>query len=126
MRETLSRVAGLVTGVMAGTIALASGAWAAPIGGTYSVESTNLNGSPYTDMVEITAPSDAACEIVWTTTGGSSQGVCMRDGNALAAGYRIGDGVGLVIYLIEENGTLEGHWTVAGQPGAGTEVLTPQ
>jgi len=50
----------------------------------------------------------------------------MRDGNALAVGYTLGEAVGLGIYLIGDDGVLNGSWTIAGQAGAGTEVLTPQ
>ena len=49
----------------------------------------------------------------------------MRDGNAFVAGYELQGRVGLVIYLIQPDGTLEGTWTVAGLNATGTEVLTP-
>jgi hypothetical protein len=49
----------------------------------------------------------------------------MRDGNAFAAGYEMGGKVGLVIYLIQPDGVLDGTWTVAGVNAVGTEVLTP-
>ena len=38
----------------------------------------------------------------------------------------MGDKVGLVIYKIMSDGTLNGLWTVADTPGNGTEVLTPK
>ena len=49
----------------------------------------------------------------------------MRRGDAFTAGYELNGKVGLVIYLIQPDGTLEGTWTVAGLNAVGTEVLTP-
>lgn len=99
---------------------------AAEIGGTYGVDGTNLDGSHYAGTAEVVVTSDTTCEIYWTTGGSTSQGICMLDGNVLAAGYVLGDAIGLVVYMIQENGTLDGTWTIAGKPGRGTEVLTPQ
>jgi hypothetical protein len=33
--------------------------------------------------------------------------------------------VGLVVYGLQPDGTLKGVWTLADQPGDGTEILTP-
>lgn len=96
------------------------------IAGSYVVAGTNLDGSPYSGEAEITLTSEYTCEIVWATNGTTSSGICMRYGNAFSAGYELNGKVGLVIYLIEENGTLNGTWTVAGLNAVGTEVLTPK
>jgi hypothetical protein len=93
--------------------------------GHYRVNGTNLDGSPYQGAARITATSEYTCEIVWQTGGSTSSGICMRDGNAFAAGYEMGGKVGLVIYLIQPDGVLDGTWTVAGVNAVGTEVLTP-
>jgi len=34
--------------------------------------------------------------------------------------------VGLVIYKVNDDGSMEGLWTIAGQGGTGTETLTPE
>jgi hypothetical protein len=102
------------------------GVSAQQIGGTYDVLGTNLDGSQYKGTAEIKGVTDTTCEIYRTTGGTTSQGICMRNGPAFSAGYVMGDKVGLVIYQIMENGTLDGLWTIAGSPGNGTEVLTPQ
>jgi hypothetical protein len=102
------------------------GVSAQSVGGMYTVNGTNLDGSPYGGTAEIKGISDTTCEIYWTTGGTTSQGICMRNGPAFSAGYVMGDKVGLVIYQIMDNGTLEGLWTIAGSPGNGTEILTPQ
>jgi hypothetical protein len=49
----------------------------------------------------------------------------MMDG-VVAAAYRQGDNVGVTMYHINDDGTLTGAWTIAGQNGSGTEKLTPQ
>ncbi len=95
------------------------------LAGRYLVTGTNLDGSPYSGEAVISLSSDVTCEIVWTTGGSSSSGICMRDSNAFAAAYELNGAVGLVIYLIQPDGTLHGTWTVAGLNAVGTEVLTP-
>lgn len=114
--------------VLAGLFALASCSLAAAqdVGGSYAVEGTNINGSPYGGTAEITLLSETTCAIEWTTGSTTSSGICMRNGNAFSAGYVLGDAIGLLIYEIMEDGSMEGIWTVAGQDGTGTETLTPQ
>ena len=75
----------------------------------------------------IVITSNTTCEIFWDTGGGSTaEGICMRNGPAFTAAYVMGNAIGLVIYEILPDGTLDGLWTVAGQRGNGTEVLTPR
>ena len=69
------------------------------VGGLYDIEGTN----------------DATCEII-----------CMQNGNAFSAGYILGDAIGLLIYEVMDDGSLQGIWTVAGQDGTGTEILKPR
>ena len=109
----------------AALVVAGAAAQAQDVTGNYLVNGTNLDGSSYTGEATITASSDYTCEIVWQTGGSTSSGICMRDGNAFAAGYELGGKVGLVIYLIQDDGTLDGRWTVAGVNAVGTEVLTP-
>ena len=112
--------------ILAAIVALAASASTAQdLTGHYQVSGTNLDGSPYRGEAQITATSEYTCEIVWKTGGSTSSGICMRDGNAFAAGYELNGKVGLVIYLIKANGVLDGTWTVAGLNAVGTEVLTP-
>jgi hypothetical protein len=107
--------------VMAGSLAGAQ-----EIGGSYRVEGTNLDGSAYGGNAEITLTSDFTCEITWQTGGSTSSGICMRDGNAFTAGYELDGSVGLVIYMVQPDGTLDGRWTVAGVNAVGTEILIPK
>lgn len=96
------------------------------IGGTYTVNGTNFDGSHYGGEATITLTSETTCTIHWETGGTSSDGICMRNDDAFSAGYVMGDAVGLVTYKVMEDGSLHGLWTIAGKEGNGTEVLTPK
>lgn len=104
---------------------LAMPAAAQSIGGRYQVQGTNFNGSPYGGEAVITPTSETTCEIKWITGGTESIGICMRNGESFAAGYVMGDKVGLVVYRVMPDGSMNGLWTIAGENGNGTEVLVP-
>jgi hypothetical protein len=111
----------LIGGLLAATVSVGS---AQDIGGRYRVEGKNINGSSYAGTAEITVTSDTTCRIVWET-GSTSTGICMRNGVAFAAGYALGESIGLVIYEVMPDGSMEGIWTVADTPGLGYENLYP-
>ncbi|TIO79189.1 MAG: hypothetical protein E5X74_09285 [Mesorhizobium sp.] len=96
------------------------------IGGTYTVSGTNFDGSSYDGEATITLTSETTCTIHWETGGSSSDGICMRNDNAFSAGYVMGKEIGLVVYKVEDDGSLHGLWTIAGKDGNGTETLTPK
>lgn len=96
------------------------------IGGTYTVDGANFDGSHYNGEATITLTSETTCVIHWETGGTASDGICMRNDDAFSAGYVMGDAVGLVTYKVMEDGSLHGLWTIAGKEGNGTEVLTPK
>jgi hypothetical protein len=95
------------------------------IGGRYEVAGTNLNGTTYSGEAEITLTSDTTCEIKWSTGATTSAGICMRNDDSFSAAYRMGEEVGLVIYKVSDDGSMQGLWTIAGNGGSGTEVLMP-
>lgn len=113
-----------VFAALAGLLAAGS-ASAQSIGGMYNAEGTNLDGSPYNGTAEITLTSDTTCTIHWVTGGSTSDGICSRNGDAFAAAYVLGDAIGLVVYKVGEDGSMQGLWTIAGKDGNGTEKLTP-
>jgi hypothetical protein len=94
--------------------------------GAYNVEGTNLDGSAYNGTATIELTSETTCSIEWHTGSTTSNGICMLYGDAFAAGYVLGDAVGLVVYQVKSDGSLEGAWTISGKDGSGTENLTPQ
>lgn len=100
-------------------------AFAAEVGGNYRVQGTNFDGAPYEGTATIAVSSNSTCEIAWQTGATESVGICMLLDDAFAAGYVLNDVVGLIIYKVQDDGTLNGVWTAAGMDGAGTEVLTP-
>lgn len=106
-------------------LAVPATAPAQDLGGRYRVNGTNFDGSRYGGTAEIIVTSKNTCRITWDT-GSTASGICMRNGNSFSAAYVMGSAIGLVIYRINSDGSLEGLWTVADQDGVGTEVLTPQ
>jgi hypothetical protein len=95
------------------------------IGGSYTAAGTNLDGSEYSGTVEITLTSSTTCVIHWETSGTTADGICSRNDSAFAAAYVLQDAIGLIVYKVMEDGSLDGLWTIAGKEGNGTEVLTP-
>jgi hypothetical protein len=117
------------TGVLGLLLLAASGAAARAQDGVgfYDASGTNPDGSAYSGAVVIEATSSDTCAISWQIAGRDDEinGFCMRRGNVLSAYFEMGNVVGLVIYDIERDGSLQGSWTIADQPGVGTEMLTP-
>jgi hypothetical protein len=111
---------------LAATLFLAGAGMAQAVAGFYTLQGQNPDGSTYEGDVEIVPLSEVTCEITWVTGGDVSTGICMRYDNAFAAAYTLNDDVGLLIYQIMPNGTMQGTWTVAGQDGVGQETLIPK
>jgi hypothetical protein len=111
-------------GVAIAAAACCGPAAAQSVGGKYDVSGTNPDGSAYGGTAVITRTSNSTCRIHWQT-GSTSNGICMLANKSFAAAYQLGKDVGLVVYELQPDGTLKGYWTVADQPGAGTETLTP-
>lgn len=113
-------------GILMG-VALFTPAYADGFGGKYKVEGTNINGTTYQGEATITITSDTTCEIKWVTgkDNATADGICMRNDDSFAAGYQLDGEVGLIIYKVMADGTLNGLWTIAGNGGNGTEILTP-
>jgi hypothetical protein len=101
-------------------------AQARDISGRYTVQGNNIDGSEYEGTAEIASLSDATCAIVWKIVGREFDGICMHDGDIFSAAYEIDGEVGLLIYHIGPNGSMEGSWTIAGERGRGAEVLMPE
>jgi hypothetical protein len=101
-------------------------AQAQTIEGVYDVRGTNFDGSRYEGTAEIAFTGELTCEIIWETGATISAGICMRNGDSLAAAYELDGEVGLTIYQILPSGTLDGVWTMVGAQGNGTETLLPR
>lgn len=114
-----------IIGILAAALLCAAPAAAQTVGGRYQVQGKNFDGSPYGGTAEITVTSSTTCRITWRTGPTTSQGICMRNTSTFTAAYRLGNSIGLVIYDIRSDGTLDGVWTLADKNGAGAEVLVP-
>jgi hypothetical protein len=116
----------LVAGALAAsaTLAFADG----NVGGMYKVEGTNFDGSKYSGEAKIGITSETTCTIEWHTGGNSnSAGICMRNDDSFAAAYQMSGGaIGLIIYKMNDDHSMDGIWTLSGKDGSGTEVLTPE
>lgn len=84
-----------------------------------------MDGSSYSGAADIVVTSANTCRITWVTGGTKSTGICMRNGSTFSAAYRLGDKIGLVIYEMRQDGSMDGVWTIADQSGVGTERLLP-
>jgi hypothetical protein len=110
---------------LAVTLLLCGPAVAQDIGGSYLVRGTGFDGQAYGGKAEITLTSDYTCRIVWNTGGQISEGICMRQNNVFSAAYMISGRVGMVIYTVNADGSMQGTWTVDGVNAVGTEALFP-
>lgn len=108
-----------------GLAAFSLPATARDIGGHYTVQGTNIDGSTYEGSVDIAALSNTTCAIVWKVAGREYDGICMRNDNIFSAAYEMNGDVGLLIYHIGPRGSMEGTWTITGERGEGSEVLMP-
>lgn len=112
--------------VIAASLLFAGSAVAQDIVGVYTVQGTNPDGTTYAGLAEIVPLSDVTCEVTWSTGGQETTGICMRYHNAFAAAYPLNEDIGLLIYEILADGSMQGTWTIAGSDGVGTELLIPQ
>jgi hypothetical protein len=95
--------------------------------GTYQVIGDNGNGTGYRGVAAISGTAGGNCAIRWQIPNTPpTQGFCMRQGNVLSAAYRLGESIGLVVYRLNDDGSLDGTWTIAGKEGVGKERLVPQ
>jgi hypothetical protein len=117
----------MVVGIASAFLLLASvaNASAADLPGKYRVEGKNADGSTYSGTTQIVATSEVTCRITRKTGSTTSEGICMRNGTSFAASYALGDSIGLVVYVMNDDGSLEGAWTIADKDGVGEEILTP-
>jgi hypothetical protein len=106
------------------------GAFAAPaaaqdIAGLYDAHGKYPGGKDYGGAVQI-APLGSAHAILWKLASGQGyEGLAIRQGNVLGAGYTAGKlPFGLVVYRVA-GGTLDGEWVTSGDPKAelGRETL---
>lgn len=122
----MKHVYGIAMLACAATLLNSAPAAAQDLVGRYEVAGQNPSGSTYSGIATIRGTSGGRCEIRWTLRNTPpSEGFCMRQGDVIAAGYRLGATIGLVVYRLGPDGVLNGTWSIAGQEGVGQERLTP-
>jgi hypothetical protein len=85
--------------------------------GTYDVTGTNLDGSPYTSKLAVTAEG-AGFAFSWD--GGKDKGFGIQRGDYVSVGIG-GPQCGFVAYELQADGTLEGKWGDNKARAVGTE-----
>ncbi|MGD0023696.1 MAG: hypothetical protein ABSC37_03565 [Xanthobacteraceae bacterium] len=93
---------------------------------TYDEVGTNPDGSKYTGTVSVKVISDTTFLIEWKIGNSTYKGFGMRLNETLAATYTIDGDPGLAMYKVDDDGTLDGIWTVRGKNESGTDRLTPR
>lgn len=97
----------MAVAALSASLALAAGAVSAQsIGGNYTAEGRNPNGSTYTGRVQI-SEMGAAIGVAWQVGSQGYTGNGFRDGQVLTVNW--GDQYP-VIYVIMPNGELHGTW----------------
>lgn len=82
-----------------------------------------MNDKSYTGSVRI-ASIGAVYELQWKTSAGNYNGLGLADGDKLCTGWG-GKNFGVVLYKVNNDGTLTGRWTIPGaNEGEGTEAAT--
>ena len=92
----------------------------------YTVSGTSLNGGTYEGTLEARRVGAASYSLRWRIGGETIDGTGMISGDIFAAGYRLNNTFGLVIYRIAEDGSMDGEWTLQAANQVGTERLVPR
>ncbi|HVK09017.1 MAG TPA: hypothetical protein VM597_09600 [Gemmataceae bacterium] len=102
----------------------------ARITGEYDGDGTDIKGQKYKVQVKIEQEGDAY-RVTWRTPDGQDfVGAGIRTGKILSVGWAGQQGprviVGMTVYEIKKDGTLDGKWTMLGAKGVvRTETLLP-
>ena len=91
----------------------------------YAAEGVSLDGSEYHGTAYIEKTADHTCRIVWRIEQSDFEGVCMWYEGVLSVSFAAYGYVGMVIYKVNTDGSMQGAWTYADRDGLGTETLTP-
>jgi len=94
----------------------------ANIAGAYNITGTNPTGAPYKGTLEVIAHGDVF-QFRWNA-GSQYDGVGVKNGGVVAVAFAAGangQGCGVVDYVIQGDGTLDGKWGYWGVNESGTE-----
>lgn len=100
------------------------------IGGKYDADGVDISGKKYASRTTIEAEGDAY-RVTWKMPDGTEfVGIGIRNGKTLSVSWAgqqpQGVLLGVMVYEIKKDGSLEGKWTMLGAKGKiSTETLTP-
>ena len=97
----------------------------ANIAGKYNITGTNPDGAPYKGTLDVLAHGDVY-QFRWNA-GSQYDGVGVINGEVVAVSYTTGEngqGCGVIDYVIQSDGTLDGKWGYWGVNEIGTERAT--
>lgn len=86
----------------------------------------NLDGSPYSGVMQVLQVGAASFRITWQIGGDIIEGVGMVSGLTFVTAFSLGDQTGLGIYEIGPGDVLEGYWTLVGAFNTGRETARPR
>jgi hypothetical protein len=96
------------------------------VSGSYTVNGTNPNGSPYTGTAAIHANGDGSYTMTWTITDTEAySGKGSVSGNIFTVNWTAGSLLGTATYTIQSDGSMVGTWSTSDGSQSGTETLTP-
>jgi len=93
---------------------------------SYKAVGKNGDGSDYTGTVSVKVISDTTFSIEWKIGGSVTKGFGMRMNDTLSATYMLNGQPGLIIYKVQNDGSMSGIWAIRGLSGNGSETLTPK
>lgn len=120
----------LATLLVGGSFCWAGDPETAKITGTYTARGEDINGQKYTATVEIEEEGEAY-RVTWHYRDGAEfVGVGVRTGKQLSVSWagQLGSKVmvGVMVYEVKKNGSMDGKWTILGAKGrVRTETLAP-
>ncbi|MBL8722355.1 MAG: hypothetical protein JNL79_40610 [Myxococcales bacterium] len=130
--------AGLVLGGVAAIVGIASlsvsrqhGVQVAPaaagdesvnIEGAFKVTGVGADGGEYTGSATLKKIGGQMFKGTWNL-GKKFEGVCFRDGSVLSCGWSAKHDLGVMAYLVKDNGDLDGVWFEEGNTTIGKEYL---
>jgi len=94
--------------------------------GTYDVNGTNPDGSPYSGTLTIQQVGLSSWRVRWQLGQAQVDGYGMSMGTIFSVGFVLGDRPGMSIYEVAPDGGMSGQWTLVGSSAIGSENLTPR
>ncbi|MEW4455302.1 hypothetical protein AB1L30_21715 [Bremerella sp. JC817] len=100
----------------------------ADLSGMYRCQGTSDQGTPYSGVVEIKQVRKGY-QLTWTVDKTKYAGIGFIHDGYLSVAWTVktvnGTAIGVLLYKVKEDGTLEGKWTDPSLNGVYDETLTP-